>query len=1079
MGRGGKKKTKQGIDKEMSEESSQSQPSTSTATVAVEPKQEVVTQQVTPTIEKKAVSAQVQQPKDESKEETGGLGLDLGEGRKRRPKKKKPATIVEQKPSEDVAQLKVENISLEQESQSHEAPIAVATQPSTSPLSGGTSEFPGLGRARGTGRGWGVPQQTPQSGARSVPAQQFPGQQQFGAQSAPGQKFPGHQQFGAQSAPGQQFPGQQQFGAQSVPGQQFPGQQQFGAQSAPGQQFPGQQKSGAQSRPVQQQPGQQKSGAQSRPGQQQPSQIQQSRSSSLASVASSSSSGALSRYKIPSRIEGRSVSSTKIKILTNYLEMKIKDVKVHRYDISVKPDKPKKIAQKAFAVVKEKHFPKSVIAFDQRKNCYTLTPLWKGSDERVSYNVEVADDNKVKMPFEVSLKTTGIIDLGRILNHIKTGDSSLNTPSEAIQAIDVILQQGTLENYVKVGRQFFKRPQNPIDLGFGLEMWTGLFQSAIFTWRPFINIDVAHKGFPRTQSVLDAYMKDFNLNPNQSLEQQRGYNIELFKQYLKGLKVKAFVGGDSSGKVREYIVNDVRDPPSKLTFEMTDAKGQTKRMSVANYFLTEKKLRLRYPNVNCLWVGPKNKNIFYPMELLQVSYGQALNKQLNDRQLQTMVREAATPPCERLNKIKEVINNMNYPANPIFKHFKLEIEKDFFKVDAKILQAPKLDVGAGRGVVPRNGSWQANRFLKPSALESWGLIAVEANPNDCRCDDFMQNINRIGKQMGMTVNAPKYYNFNVRSLDLKKTLYTAYEKGVNFLFIIVGGRDKNCYHKVKQIAELEVGLLTQCIKEFTAKARMSDQTIRNILLKVNSKLMGVNQALDASSIPRCISEGGVMLVGADVTHPSPDQTSVPSIAAVTASFDNFCFKYNIELSVQTPKAEIIVEFEDMIFDHLKVYKSHQRCLPRKIYVFRDGVSEGQFAQVMNSELVAIEKAYSRLDQDRKPEILFLLVQKRHHTRFFLGERDRQNVEPGTVVDTEIVHRSELDFYLVSHSALKGTARPTRYHAVANDGGLPSDEVEQLTYYLCHLYSRCMRSVSYPTPTYYAHLACLRARSLTL
>ena len=35
--------------------------------------------------------------------------------------------------------------------------------------------------------------------------------------------------------------------------------------------------------------------------------------------------------------------------------------------------------------------------------------------------------------------------------------------------------------------------------------------------------------------------------------------------------------------------------------------------------------------------------------------------------------------------------------------------------------------------------------------------------------------------------------------------------------------------------------------------------------------------------------------------------------------------------------------------------------------------------------------------------------------------------------------------------------------------------QALTYYLCHLYSRCERSVSYPAPTYYAHLAAFRAR----
>ena len=38
-----------------------------------------------------------------------------------------------------------------------------------------------------------------------------------------------------------------------------------------------------------------------------------------------------------------------------------------------------------------------------------------------------------------------------------------------------------------------------------------------------------------------------------------------------------------------------------------------------------------------------------------------------------------------------------------------------------------------------------------------------------------------------------------------------------------------------------------------------------------------------------------------------------------------------------------------------------------------------------------------------------------------------------------------------------------------------DQIQELTYNLCHIYSRCERSVSYPAPTYYAHLAAFRAR----
>lgn len=136
---------------------------------------------------------------------------------------------------------------------------------------------------------------------------------------------------------------------------------------------------------------------------------------------------------------------------------------------------------------------------------------------------------------------------------------------------------------------------------------------------------------------------------------------------------------------------------------------------------------------------------------------------------------------------------------------------------------------------------------------------------------------------------------------------------------------------------------------------------------------------------------------------------------------------------------------------------------------------------MNKEVSAIRRACKRVQKDNyEPAITFLVVQKRHHTRLFPcnindSEDRNKNVPAGTCVDTVIVHPTAQDFYLVSHASIQGVAKPTKYRTLWDDFNFSDDDIEQLTYYLCHMFTRCNRSVSYPAPTYYAHLAASRAK----
>lgn len=202
---------------------------------------------------------------------------------------------------------------------------------------------------------------------------------------------------------------------------------------------------------------------------------------------------------------------------------------------------------------------------------------------------------------------------------------------------------------------------------------------------------------------------------------------------------------------------------------------------------------------------------------------------------------------------------------------------------------------------------------------------------------------------------------------------------------------------------------------------------------------------------------------------------------MAASHDEHAFTYNICWRLQGQRKEIIQDFRNIITEQLKFYKKkNNNTLPEKIFYYRDGVSEGQFQEVMSEEKADIVRACRDIKPDYNPKLTIVIVQKRHHTRFFPGrskmcEDRNNNVPAGTIVDSVITHPNENHFYLVSHASIQGVAKPTKYCILLDDANHTIDQLQTFTYNLCHLFTRCTRSVSYPAPTYYAHLSAYRGR----
>lgn len=170
-----------------------------------------------------------------------------------------------------------------------------------------------------------------------------------------------------------------------------------------------------------------------------------------------------------------------------------------------------------------------------------------------------------------------------------------------------------------------------------------------------------------------------------------------------------------------------------------------------------------------------------------------------------------------------------------------------------------------------------------------------------------------------------------------------------------------------------------------------------------------------------------------------------------------------------------------IEDMLKPLIQH-RCqgfgrgrLPKHIYYFRDGVPEGQYQAVLRNEVADIKVIMAEFGKSNlQYEVLFTVVvaEKRHHIRFFPNHHgpfvdNNGNPVPGTLVERNVTHPFQFEFYLCSYSSIKGTARPNRYHILMDDCRHEQESFLWIIYEHCYHYMRATTPVPIcklnPTP----------------
>ncbi|KAH9045384.1 argonaute-like protein [Lactarius pseudohatsudake] len=723
--------------------------------------------------------------------------------------------------------------------------------------------------------------------------------------------------------------------------------------------------------------------------------------------------------------------------------------------------------------------------YDGRKNLFTAYELPFESGGR-EFSVPIRTG-----VFTVCLTHVASIDLEVLQRFLQGEQSRDNTVLTAITALNVVVRMEP--NLIYQSNGSFYMDHETRDIGGGIVLWRRYFQSVRpAIGRMVINIDISTGAMYMPGPLIDVALAILGrpgnpnaLAPRQGLPDSERMRLQRF--IAPGLKITAsYNQRDPNQAARLRVVRRLsREGARDLTFELAGGQSTT----VADYFRQKLHRPLRFPDVICVELS---SGALIPLELCHVPPGQIMRKQVPPDKTNSVLEFAKKRPNDRLESIVNGLGVLDYNQSEYVREFGMTVSNEPIRIQARVLDAPTLryhQTSEEPHARPRDGAWNLidKRMFTPSNVANWMIIIYERHQlfGDQVANQVASDLVRACEAVGISINPqPALIKWESGQGNISEQLRAAggechrRTRNLPTLVVVVlpeGGND--IYSAVKHFGDVATGVVTQCMKSSKC-FRAKPQYFANITLKLNVKLGGVNSVLEPRDISFLTdSANPTIVMGADVTHPAPGLGDRPSFTSLVGSIDTSAVRYVSTIEVQRSRQEIIDAMESMSTYVLTQYKLNTGKYPKRILFYRDGVSEGQFATVIEGELPLIRSACKKLGFNST--ITIIAVGKRHHVRFFprfKSESDRSgNCFAGTVVDSDIVNPVGYDFYLQSHSGLLGTSRPTHYNVLIDENRFTADGLQSITYALCHVYARAARSVSIPAPVYYAKIVCARSK----
>ncbi|XP_016044656.1 piwi-like protein 3 [Erinaceus europaeus] len=321
---------------------------------------------------------------------------------------------------------------------------------------------------------------------------------------------------------------------------------------------------------------------------------------------------------------------------------------------------------------------------------------------------------------------------------------------------------------------------------------------------------------------------------------------------------------------------------------------------------------------------------------------------------------------------------------------------------------------------------------------------------------------------------------NVRELVVRNTVRSyintiqAHHEGAVMVVCVLDSNKKDVYDLLKRYLCVHCPIPSQCVVASTIRYKNLDTIATKIAQQIKCKMGGTLWKVD-------IGLQNIMFIGIDCFHDIVNRQK--SIAGFVASLNQDATQWFSKCILQESGEELVQGLKSCLQASLEYWLRKNQCLPSTVVVYRDGVGDGQLQALTLQEIPQLEKclkSFDNADRSTTLKLTFIVVKKRINTRLFAKDERGMLTNPnqGTVADTEVTNRKWFDFFIVSQQVSDGTVTPTHYNIIHDTHHFLPNDIQDVTYKLCHMYYNMEGAIRVPAPCHYAHkLAYLVGQSI--